>query len=83
MTLARRRVYQLLQVSDQILQLRHLDVTLDHVARIEMTNGIDELLECIIVLFLFIEIVSMLFGYLGNDLLRELGGLRYLLRFSE
>jgi len=82
-TLARRGIDQLLQVGNQVLQLGDLDVPLDHIARIKMTNRIDELFEGIIVLLLLIQIVSVLLGYLSDDLLRELGGLSYLLRLSK
>lgn len=83
MSLAGRGVYQLLQVGDEVLQLWHLDVALNHVAWVEVSDSIDELLECIIVLFLFIEVVGMLLRYFSDDLLRKLSSLRYLLSLSE
>ena len=61
----------------------NLNVPLDHIAWVKMTNCIDELFQSIVVLLLLIKIVRMLLRYLSDDLLRELGSLGYLLRLSK
>jgi hypothetical protein len=55
------------------VQLRHLDEPLDDITGIEVANGLDELLQRLIVLLLLIEIVSMLLADLSNDLSWEAG----------
>lgn len=83
MSLTGRGVNEFLQVSDQVLELWHLDIALDHITRVEMPDGIHELLQGIIVLLLFIQVISMLLRDFRNDLLRELGGLGNFLGLCE
>jgi hypothetical protein len=64
---------QLFQILDQIVQLRHLDVVLDHIARIEEANGHHVLLDCLIVLLLIEKLVGVLLDDLALDLPREVG----------
>ena len=64
---------QLFQILDQIVQLRYLDVVLDHIARIEEANGHHVLLDCLIVLLLIEKLVGVLLDDLALDLPREVG----------
>ena len=54
------RVDEVLKVGNQIRELRNLDVTLDHITRVQVADGLDELLESIIILLLLIQVVGML-----------------------
>ena len=58
----------LLEVADQVVQLRHLNVILDDVARIEEANRLNVLLNGLIVFFLLEELVSVLLDNLTLDL---------------
>lgn len=62
-----RRLNQLLQVHDQIIQLRHLNKSLDHVARIQVANRLFVLGDCILEVLLVIEFVSVLLTDLSDD----------------
>ena len=62
---------ELLEVADQVVQLGHLNVILDDVARIEEANRLNVLLDGLIVLFLLEELVSVLLDNLTLDLSRE------------
>ena len=44
----------MLKVGNQVRELRDLDVTLDHITGVEVTDGLNELLESIIILLLLI-----------------------------
>ena len=62
---------QLLQVLDQIVQLRHLNVVLDHVTWIQEANSLDILFDCLIIFLLLEQLVSMFLNNLTLDLTRE------------
>jgi len=76
-------VDQVLKVGNQVRELRDLDVTLDHITRVKVTDGLNELLEGIIILLLLIEVVSMLLRYFGDDFPREISGSRDVLSLRE
>jgi hypothetical protein len=65
------RVDKLFQVGNQILKLRDLDITLDYIAWVQVSNGLKELLKSVVVLLFLIEVVCMLLRYLSHDLWRE------------
>ena len=73
---------ELLEVADQVVQLRHLNVILDDVARVEEANRLNVLLDGLIVLFLLEELVSVLLDNLTLDLLWEVSLLSNSLSFS-
>ena len=62
---------QLLQVLNQVVQLRHLDVVLNDVARIQEANRLNVLLNRLIVLLLLEEFVGVLLNDLTLDLTWE------------
>ena len=64
---------QPVQVLDQVVELSDLDVVLNDVAWIEEPNGLDVLLNSLIVLFLMEKLVSVLLDDLTLDLAREVG----------
>lgn len=47
-------VNEVLKVGNQVRELRDLDVTLDHITGVKITDGLNELLESIIILLLLI-----------------------------
>jgi hypothetical protein len=65
------RLNQLLQVHDQIIQLRHLYKSLDHIARIQVADRLFVLGDCILEILLVIEFVSVLLTDLSDDVGRE------------
>jgi hypothetical protein len=67
MTLRTWRINKLLQIGNEIRELRHLNVTLNDVAGIQVAYGLDELFQGIVKLLLFIEVVGMFFRYLGYN----------------
>ena len=71
MSLTSGRVDKLFQVGNQILKLRDLDITLDYIAWVQVSNGLKELLKSVVVLLFLIEVVCMLLRYLSHDLWRE------------
>ena len=76
-------VDEVLKVGNQVRQLRHLDVTLDHITRVQVPYGLNELFESIIILLLLIKVVCMLLGYFGDDFPREISGSRDVLSLRE
>ena len=62
---------ELLEVADQVVQLGHLNVILDDVARVEEANRLNILLDGFVVLFLLEELVRVLLDNLTLDLPRE------------
>ena len=58
---------ELLEVADQVVQLGHLNVVLNDVARIKEANRLDILLDSLVVLFLLEELVSVLLDNLTLD----------------
>ena len=73
------RVNQLLKILDQVGELRHLDVALNHIGRVQIPDGLDELLQGIIELFFLIEVIRMFLADLSDDLPWEVGCLGYIL----
>jgi hypothetical protein len=70
---ARRPFNQLFQVLNQIVQLWHLDVPLNHIARIEVPNSLYVLIDRLLVAFLVvIQIVSTSLRDLSSNLGRKL-----------
>ena len=67
---------QLVQVLDQIVQLRHLYVILDHITWVEEADCLDILLDSLVILFLMEQLVSVLFNDLALNLTREVRLLR-------
>ena len=67
---------QLVQVLDQIVQLRHLDVILDHITRVEEADCLNILLDSLVILFLMEQLVSVLFNDLALNLTGEVRLLR-------
>ena len=67
---------QLVQVLDQIVQLRHLDVILDHITRVEEADCLNILLDSLVILFLMEQLVSVLFNDLALNLTGEICLLR-------
>ena len=68
-----RRFNELLQVLDEVWQLRHLDVSLNDITRIEVSDGLQVLLESPIVLLLYgVKLVGILLANLSVDFFREL-----------
>ena len=65
-----------LEIANQVVQLRHLDVILDHVARIKEADRLNVLFDGLIVLFLLKEFVCVLLDNLALDLSREVCLLR-------
>lgn len=75
---------QPLQVLDQVWQVLHLNITLDDVARIEVTNCLDVLLECLFgTLLLSIQLVGVLLRDLCADFTWKVCPLCNHLRFLE
>ena len=67
------RFNELLQVLDEVWQLRHLDVSLNDITRIEVSDGLQVLLESSIVLLLYgVKLVGILLANLSVDFFREL-----------
>ena len=64
------------------MQLRHFNVSLDNIGRVEVADSIDELLERLIELLLLIQVICMLLADFCNDFLGELCILGYLLCLS-
>jgi hypothetical protein len=64
---------QLLKISDQVWQLRNLNVSLDHIAWVQIPNGLYKLLQSIVKLLFLIQVVCMFFGNFCYDLSREVG----------
>ena len=62
---------ELLQVLDQIVQLCHLDVVLNHVTRVQEADRLDILFDSFIILLLLEQFVSMLLNDLALDLTWE------------
>lgn len=71
MSLAVWRVNESLQILNEAWKLWNFDVALDHIARVEVSNSLDELLEGFLILFLFIKIVSVFLADLSNDFFGE------------
>lgn len=72
--LLRRRLDQLLKVLDQVWEVLHLDVSLDHVAWIEVADGLQVLGQCLLGLVLdCVQLVAMLLTYLCIYLSRKFG----------
>ena len=71
------------QVGNKVGQLRDLDVALDDIAWVQVADGLDKLLEGVIVLLLLIEVVGMLLGDLCDDLRWEVCCTGYILGFGE
>lgn len=83
MPLRGRGIDKVLQISNQVWQLRHFNVSLDHITWIQVPDCLNELLESIIILFLFIKIICVLLRNLSNDLAREVGSPGYVLSLRE
>jgi hypothetical protein len=62
--------------------MSHLNVSLDDIGRVEIADGVDELLERLIVLLLLIQVVCVLLADFRNDFLGELSILGDLLGLS-
>jgi len=77
------RLNQLLQVHDQIIQLRHLYKSLDHIARIQVADRLFVLSDCILEILLVIEFVSVLLTDLSDDVGREFRIFSDLFGFSK
>ena len=73
----------MLKVGNQVWQLRHLDVTLDHITGVKVSDGLDELLESIVILLLLIQVVCMLLRYFCDDFPREICGSGNILSLRE
>ena len=82
MSLAIGGVDEFLKVLNKVWKLRNLDVALDNVARVQVSNSLDELLESFIILLLFVEVISMLLADLCNNFIGEGCSNGYLLSFS-
>lgn len=74
---------QLVQISDQVVQLRHLDVPLNNIRWIQMPNSFFILLNCFFVIPLRIKLVSVLLANLSLDVFWELSSLSDSLCFLE
>lgn len=72
---------QFSQVLDKIVKLRNLDELLYHIARVEMANSLNILVNCFCMIFLLIEFVTILFVDFSDNLVWEFRGLRDLLSF--
>jgi len=66
------RLNQLLQVHDQIIQLWHLNKSLDHIARIQVADRLFVLGDCILEILLVVEFVCVLLTDLSDDVGWEL-----------
>jgi len=62
---------QLLQIGDQIVQLRHLDISLNHIRWIQVTDRLLVLLDSLLVIPLRVELVSVFLANLSDDVGRE------------
>ena len=62
---------ELVQILDQVVQLRHLNVVLNDITRIQEANSLDILFDRFVVLLLVEEFVGVLFDNLTLDLARE------------
>ena len=65
------------------MQLGNLYESLDNITRIQVTDSLDELVQSLIILALFIEVVCVFFADLCYNFLREIGILSYFLCLTE
>ena len=64
---------ELLEVSNQVVQLSDLDVVLNDITGVQEADSLDVLIDCFIVFLLLEKFVSMLFDNLTLDLPGEVG----------
>ena len=78
-----RRLNQLLQVHDQIIELGHLDESLDHITRIQVANCLFVLGDGVLEVLLVVKLVGVLFTDLSDDVGREFRIFSDLFGFSK
>ena len=71
------------EVSDQVLELWHLDELLNYVARVEMANRLYVLSNCFVVLLHLVELVSVVLRNFSDNVRWEFGLIRDVLCIDE
>lgn len=66
-----RLLRQLLQVLNQVVELRHLDISLDHVRGVQVANRFLVLLDSLFVVPLRVELVCVLLADLSDNIVGE------------
>ena len=77
------RLNQLLQVHDQIIELGHLDESLDHITRIQVANCLFVLGDGVLEVLLIVKLVGVLLTDLSDDIGREFRIFSDLFGFSK
>ena len=83
MPLRARRVDQLLEICDEIRELRDFDIPLNYIAGVQVPNRLYKLLKSIIILLFLIKIIRMLFGDFGYNFSGEICSSGYVLGLRE
>lgn len=83
MPLRARRVDQLLEICDEIRELRDFDIPLNYIAGVQVPNRLNKLLKSIIILLFLIKIIRMLFGDFGYNFPGEICRSGYVLCLGE
>jgi len=78
-----RRLNQLLQVHDKIIELGHLDESLDHITRIQVANCLFVLGDGVLEVLLVVKLVGVLLTDLSDDVGREFRIFSDLFGFSK